>query len=351
MGCSNSKSPSQIHTAAKDAIMDFQHSEAQPDITFEICSPNPNGTEPDSTQTSNPKSLSFGCVDTIGKAFAGVPGGAEGDPMLEYGVRTVLPGLKKLRASKKKTSQIAAEESEEAELEADRVLLITAGMSYVVYGEGVYPTEGIVIACKTVPKDGTARDGDANVDGMLVLRYFPKGFKYTNGSFTEGFRWPMRWMKTPELKWCHGNDTPFGGMSGNKVQTEFVRRGDVQMKLLNKELKEDQSNVGCWDMSPSSGGVLFLVAVAVNPSKQGTGMGGKLMKLTCAIADRLGAEKTYLECCPGKRATIYAKYGFRVVKQGKVRDEKGIELMRKDHGVSDYDESDCEAVAMVRDRK
>ena len=68
----------------------------------------------------------------------------------------------------------------------------------------------------------------------------------------------------------------------------------------------------------ASGSHLYVWTVAVDPSAQGQGFGGKLMRAASAVADR---EKLpcYLECCGEKNPAIYGKYGYKVVGEEKVR--------------------------------
>ena len=59
-------------------------------------------------------------------------------------------------------------------------------------------------------------------------------------------------------------------------------------------------------------GHVYVWAVAVDPSAQGQGMGGRLMRAASAIADHKGLP-CYLETCGAKLPAIYKKYGYEVV--------------------------------------
>ena len=71
---------------------------------------------------------------------------------------------------------------------------------------------------------------------------------------------------------------------------------------------------------------LYVWALAVDPSAQGQGIGGKLMRAAVSIADREGLA-CYLETCGMSNPKIYAKYGFSVVGQEEVstKFKKGAE--------------------------
>merc|ERR1712087_281754 len=76
----------------------------------------------------------------------------------------------------------------------------------------------------------------------------------------------------------------------------------------------------------ASGPHLYVWCVAIDPSAQGQGISGKLMRAAASIADREGLP-CYLETCGPKNPTIYAKYGYAVVGQDRMstKPKKGAE--------------------------
>ena len=68
----------------------------------------------------------------------------------------------------------------------------------------------------------------------------------------------------------------------------------------------------------ASQGHVYVWAVAVDPSAQGQGIGGRLMRAASAIADREGLP-CYLEACGPKNAQIYKKYGYEVKGEQELR--------------------------------
>lgn len=71
-----------------------------------------------------------------------------------------------------------------------------------------------------------------------------------------------------------------------------------------------------------SGPHLFVYAVGIEPSLQGQGLGGKLMRAAAEVADREGLA-CYLECCGERCPKIYEKYGFAEAGQEELTTKSG----------------------------
>ena len=56
---------------------------------------------------------------------------------------------------------------------------------------------------------------------------------------------------------------------------------------------------------------IYVWAVGVDPSAQGHGFCGKLLRAASAVADREQLP-CYLECCGEKNPKIYKRYGYKV---------------------------------------
>lgn len=59
--------------------------------------------------------------------------------------------------------------------------------------------------------------------------------------------------------------------------------------------------------------------VAVKPSVQGHGVGGRLMK---AMLERVGEAPCFLECTNPQNISFYEKFGFELVEAGPLIDEQ-----------------------------
>ena len=103
--------------------------------------------------------------------------------------------------------------------------------------------------------------------------------------------------------------------SGGRSKTQLEYCNNPRMKAFDGTIKKLQKQ---W----RKGEVVEVVAVAVDTSAQGQGMGGKLMRAASAIADKEGLA-CYLECNGERNPQIYKKYGYEVKGEEEIRTKKG----------------------------
>ncbi|KAH7133786.1 hypothetical protein EDB81DRAFT_871216 [Dactylonectria macrodidyma] len=67
------------------------------------------------------------------------------------------------------------------------------------------------------------------------------------------------------------------------------------------------------------GSVYYLEIAAVRPDAQGLGVGGKIMEW---VVQRVGDSHCFLECTDLKNVPFYEKYGFKLIDEARLEDEK-----------------------------
>ena len=73
----------------------------------------------------------------------------------------------------------------------------------------------------------------------------------------------------------------------------------------------------------------YLEYLAVDPSKQGTGLGSLILKESLKVIDDLN-EAAYLESSNPKNMSLYERYGFRFVKKIQVGTSPEINTMYRE---------------------
>lgn len=94
--------------------------------------------------------------------------------------------------------------------------------------------------------------------------------------------------------------------------------------LLTHENNMEEVRRQLWPRTP-----WYIEVVAVRPSQQGMGLGGKMIR---AINDMAGQDPVVLECTDAANIGFYQRYGFEVVKEVALKDAIDID----DEGVLLY---------------
>jgi len=153
---------------------------------------------------------------------------------------------------------------------------ISTFMVELVFAAG---PKGAVLAC---------RKPDGSIGGMALLKIY-------------------RGKDGDDLCAMHHGASRAGGRSAET----HAYMNCPRMKALVASQKEIHDQCGLRSY-------VYVQAVAVDPSAQGQGMGGKLMRAASAVADREGLA-CYLEATGARNQQIYKKYGYEVKAEAELR--------------------------------
>lgn len=239
-----------------------------------ISSPLPPGVEPIDAAGAQDPDLLWEVIACCARSFAGTPNEA---PPREF------------------DWMLGAELSDRNDPTGARFELMRACLGYCVHYALVLGSRGLILAAKSddsawCPDETQGETGESKTNtkkkskkivGVAILYLYPKGWP------AEGTCAQMKTFMAASEKWT-------------KAQKQFIEC--PRSKALDKTLS-------IMHKKHASSPHIYLPVLAVEPSSQGKGVGGKLLRAVHAIADAMQLP-CYLECDSGKNEQVYQKKGY-----------------------------------------
>lgn len=185
--------------------------------------------------------------------------------------------------------------------QSERLDRLSAALGFCIHYSFLLGRRGLVLVARSgaSDSDGVVPTGgeSTKIVGVTTLCFYPKKWSPS----IDGVCMPMKaGVSAGASKW-------------SKTQNQFL--SSKRMGALEKAMQKLHKKY-------ANGPHIYVWVVAVDPERQGAGVGSKMMRAVSAIADALNLP-CYLECDSGKNEDVYKRFGYVTVGKEDVTVEKG----------------------------